>query len=368
MRVLFFLGRGSLPICGLCANLQEKDVDVLASYHPGSFAQNQLATLGVPGAPLRIRSRFNPFAYPHITELVDRFSPDIIHIIDQQALLPVLWATRRNRNLPLVVDRGAVRHPSHLHPLHRLIYFNNRIACFAAWSNPVRDALIESGVYPERTRTLYFGHDPSWYEQESRDLRQELHLSPSTFLAGFVGKIRPVKGFDILVTAIALLPPHTDFKVIVFGEDAGGRGLAMARRAGVVNRFIFLGHRPKAFRWMQSLNCVIIPSRSEGMPKVAIEAMSLRRPVIATNVGGLPEVIDHEINGLLIPPESPQALAAMLLKLQANPTLLLTLGEKARQKIESSFSMRTTTQQFLLLYQQLITSRSGNVELSNNNS
>lgn len=353
MRVLFF-GRGHTDIFfGFCQHLQALGVEVLLAHPPGTTDQQHLAASGVRCFPVHFPSRFNVLGYRPFRQLIETVQPDILHTFDRRTLLPILWATRHHRDLPLVVDRGAVRHPSRFHPLHRLIYFDKRVACFATWSDAVRNALIAAGVPPERTCTLYFGHDPVWYEQDPRDLRQELGLSPDLFLAGFIGNIRPVKGFDVLVAAVTLLPKSTRLKVVVFGQDPNGRGIAAVRRAGVADRFVFLGLRPQAFRWMRSLNCVVVPSRSEGLSKVTVEAMALRVPVIAARVGALPEIIDHEIDGLLMPPESPQILADLLTFLEANPTTARELGACARQKIVSRFSVAGTARKFWELYQRL---------------
>ena len=366
MRVLFF-GRGHTDIFfGFCKHLQALGVEIFLAHPPGTADQQHLTASGVQCFPVHFPSRFNVLGYRLFRQLIETVQPDIVHTFDRRTLLPILWATRHHRDLPLVVDRGAVRHPSRFQPLHRLIYFNERVACFATWSDAVRNALIEAGVPPERTCTLYFGHDPVWYEQDPGDLRQELGLSSDTFLAGFIGNIRPVKGFDVLVDAVTLMPKNTRLKVVVFGQDRKGQGRAAVRRSGMSDRFVFLGPRPQAFRWMRSLNCVVVPSRSEGLSKVTVEAMSLRVPVIAARVGALPEIIDHKIDGLLMPPESPQQLADWLTFLETNPTTAQELGTRGRQKIVSRFSVAGTTRKFLELYQRLSDRRAGPVDGSKN--
>jgi glycosyltransferase involved in cell wall biosynthesis len=209
-------------------------------------------------------------------------------------------------------------------------------------------------VAPERIVTIPNGFNPAEFEKDPMDLRQECGISPLTPWLGFVGNIRPVKGFDILVKAVKLLE-STPFQVVVIGRDPGGEAERMVREVGLASRVKFLGPRPRAFRWMRSMDVVVMSSRSEGLGKTAIEAMSLQRVVIASKVGGLVEFIDDGTDGFLVPPESPPALAEAIKRVVSDADLRQKIGARARYKIESQFSFEATADCAYRLYQELLT-------------
>jgi glycosyltransferase involved in cell wall biosynthesis len=200
---------------------------------------------------------------------------------------------------------------------------------------------------------MYHGHDPAEFDADPKDLRAELKIPPEQILLGFVANMRPVKGFDVLVEAVKLLEP-SPLQIAVIGQDIEGTAQKIVQKAGVSSRFTFLGPRPRAFRWMRSMDILVIPSRSEGLSRAAIEAMSLNRVVIASRVGGLVEFIDNGVDGLLVPPESPPALADAIKRVVNDPQLRREMGGRARDKIQSRFSVEAAADRAFNLYSDLI--------------
>ena len=129
----------------------------------------------------------------------------------------------------------------------------------------------------------------------------------------------------------------------------------MARQLDVMERVQFLPYtEPEAMLEVyQSCNCLILPSRGEGLSNVLLEAMAMELPIIATRVSGTVDVVDNGENGILIPPGSSQALADAMLTIARNPDLARSVGRRARQKVIQSFSLESVAHQYSALYQQL---------------
>jgi glycosyltransferase involved in cell wall biosynthesis len=310
----------------------------------------------VPVQVLPFGSRLNPRVYRAFKRVVESFRPDVIHIFENKDVLPVMVAAR-HRRIPLVFYRCARLTPSRWNPLDQLIYFRKGgVDRFAACSETTAESLRVASVPAERVVTMYHGHDPAEFDADPQDLRTELKIPTDQFLLGYVANIRPVKGFDVLVEAVKLLQP-SNLQVAVIGHDLERTAEALVHKAGLEGNFRFLGPRPRAFRWMRSMDALVIPSRSEGLSRAAIEGMSLNRVVIASRVGGLTEFIENEVDGLLVPPESPKALADTIQRVVNDKGLRQRIAGRARAKIQSRFSVEATADRAFKLYSELIAQR-----------
>jgi glycosyltransferase involved in cell wall biosynthesis len=148
--------------------------------------------------------------------------------------------------------------------------------------------------------------------------------------------------------------------VLLVGDDleAGGAFRAgledEAERLGVRERVVFAGYRPDATALLAELDVFVLPSWVEGLPIVVLEAMAQRKPVVATPVGGTPELVADGETGLLVPPRDPEALAAALRRLLEDPDLARRLGEAGRARVAERFTAAQQTRRVLELYDELV--------------
>jgi L-malate glycosyltransferase len=171
-----------------------------------------------------------------------------------------------------------------------------------------------------------------------------------------VANLRPEKGHDVLIDAFAALSTvHPDVELVIVGtgnRDAELRALATQR--GVAARVHFLGHREDVAGILAGCDIFVLPSRSEAFPNSVMEAMAAGLAVIATAVGGVPELIEHDVNGVLTPPDNRDALIAALRNLVENPARAAALGQSARDTIASRFSFTRMVSSFEDLYLDLL--------------
>ncbi len=190
--------------------------------------------------------------------------------------------------------------------------------------------------------------------QETAEARVDLGLGsePTVLL---LGRIAREKGHALLIEAVKMLDSRWPSLIAIFAGigplEAEVRALCDA--AGIRDRVRFLGYRQDLQRVMAAADLVALPSISEGLPLAAIEAFAAARPIVATPVGGTPEIVLDGQTGLLIPSGNPAALAEAMDRLLSDPGLALRLGTNGRTLVEQHFDVRAQIEQTVALYRDL---------------
>lgn len=184
--------------------------------------------------------------------------------------------------------------------------------------------------------------------------REALGLSAETPLIAAVGRLSPEKGVDVLIDALAETggepPPH----VAVVGDGPQGEELrARAARLGLAQRIHFVGHTATPGDYLLAADVVVLPSRSEGIPNVALEAMALGKPLIATAVGGTPEVVVDGESGLLVAAEQPPALARAIERVLRDPAFAGSLSAGGERRVAAEFSIAARCRKILDVYAEI---------------
>ena len=305
---------------------------------------------------LRIRNRLDLGAARNLRRRIVQHPPDILYAPDNRPLSIALMATR---GLPVkvIAYRGTVGHLARWDPATWLTYLHPRLAHIVCVSGAVESFLRERiRIPPSRLTRIYKGHDPAWYDGPPGRIvtRAEFGIPEAALVAGFVGRMRPVKGVDVLVRALDDLPARVH--LLLAGEVADPRltrlAAAGAARRGRVH---FAGHSTNVLGLLDLCDVFVMPSIArEGLPRAAIEAMCRRRPVVASSVGGLPELLDCGGCGLLVPPRDPRALTGAIQRLDADPAMRQRLAEAGRKQIETTFHIRETIRKTLDLHRVLL--------------
>ena len=189
--------------------------------------------------------------------------------------------------------------------------------------------------------------------------RKELSVDSETCLIGTVGRLTPVKGIPYLLDAARiLLRQGANVKVLVVGDGSIRQDLlAQARNLGVGERVVFLGHREDTDVLLQALDIFVLPSLSEGIPMALLEAMAASRPIVASRVGGIPEIIEDGVEGFLVEPMDVDSLAERCRRLIKSPDVARKMGEQARTRVERDFSAVAMADRVASVYNKLLMSR-----------
>jgi glycosyltransferase involved in cell wall biosynthesis/peptidoglycan/xylan/chitin deacetylase (PgdA/CDA1 family) len=190
--------------------------------------------------------------------------------------------------------------------------------------------------------------------------------APDGATLAVIAGIRPGKGHDTLMRAApAVFAARPDARILMLGDGPLRPALeAEAERLGLADRILFLGWRDDIPAILESVDVVVHPSDSEALPNAVIEGMASARPVVATAVGGVPELITSGENGLLVPPRDPAALADAILSVLADPARAIEFGQRGRALVAARFSFERTIAAFEQLYVREFERRSARASIT----
>jgi glycosyltransferase involved in cell wall biosynthesis len=216
---------------------------------------------------------------------------------------------------------------------------------------------VAPGIDMERSRT----------PQPTRSIREELGLAEDSCLVATIGRLTWEKGQADLIGAVARLGPvPKDVHVLLIGEGPGRAGLeALVYSHGLDKQVHFLGYRKDVPALLQQVTVVVVPSYHENLSYVVLEAMAAGVPLIATRVGGIPEVVSDGHTGVLVPPQNVVGLAEALERVLRNPTWAAELATVGRDRIVSGFSLAhemAAVQELLIEHSAVALTRIGGVE------
>jgi glycosyltransferase involved in cell wall biosynthesis len=253
----------------------------------------------------------------------------------------------------LIGYRGTTGHMSIVDIGPRLTYKDPRIDAIVCVSEAVRQYLIGKGIRPDKLVTIPKGHDPSWYSPAPRSALTGLGIPEDSFAIGFAGRARRIKGVAHLVRAVTLMPPELKPHLLIAGDIDDLVVKAQLRLPSVSRRVHCAGFRSDAAGLMGACNAFVMPSiKREGLPRALIEAMAQGVPPVATSVGGIPELIQDGVSGILVPPRDAKAIAGALSSLALDPARAAEIGRNARKRIAGSFNIAATAAKMLSIFQQ----------------
>jgi glycosyltransferase involved in cell wall biosynthesis len=321
----------------------------------------RLATLDfhLPGLNGWVWLRF----FFHLCWVIYRHRVDLIHV---NSYVPGNYArlAAALMQVPIVID--------HWHGFTRF-NLKRRLICRVlgrftdlsiAVSRGVRDYLVrQGGLNPAKVRVVANGVDVAAIDaaRPGPVVRRELGLPEGLPLIGLVGRLDHWgKGHKELFSAMAQIRERHPVHALIVG---GGRREAevrqLAESLGLGGEVHFLGQRRDVPDLLNAMDIFVLPSYSEGVSLALLEAMAAGLPVIATAVGGLPEVVEHDKTGLLIPPRDAEALAGALTRLLADPAWARELGDHARDHVREHFSLDHLGREINEIYEELVEKKFG---------
>jgi glycosyltransferase involved in cell wall biosynthesis len=289
-----------------------------------------------------------------------RLGADVLCCHGYKANLLGRWAARR-RGVPAVaVARGWTGENLKVCLYERLDRFHLRWMDHVVCVSEAQAAKVRrAGVPAERVSVIRNAVDPERFVDPDPRYRAKLlryFRSPRRPVIGAAGRLSPEKGFDVLVAAaeqVARADSSAGF--ILFGEGpCRDRLVWQIRDAGLTGTFILSGFRADLDRFLPHLDLLVLPSFTEGLPNVVLEACAAGVPVVATAVGGTPEVVVDGVNGHLVPPGDPETLAGRIRDLIASPDRLQEMGFQGRQRIFEQFTFPAQAQQYHRLFERLV--------------
>ncbi len=216
-------------------------------------------------------------------------------------------------------------------------------------SSAAGDQLEREGVPPARIRLIANGLDPARFIPAPFI---PARARPAAARVVMVANLRAEKGHDTLLTAVPRILEHHPEATFTLVGDGPRRGPleVLVRALGIASQVRFAGESADVASILREHDLFVLPSRSEAFPNALIEAMATALPVVATRVGGIPEVVRDGVNGRLVPPDDPAALAGAVVALMDDPAQAYALGQAARLDVERHYTIDRMVERFEQLY------------------
>ncbi len=328
--------------------LHERGHTVIPVVRKNTPLADQFRTHGLNPYTISARDYFSPIASIRLASLFRKRKITAVHLHRSQDLALTVMAA----DLGCVSHRVLTLRMESEHRkfdlYHRWVY--SRLTAVLTLTGRLRRMVIDNRpINPDKVHCLYNGIDFSELRsaaEPKETIRSRWGVPVDSFVVGIVGRLDVLKGQRTLIRAVSgLKDVIPDLKLIIVGEESVGEPgeriylESLTAELGLERHVIFTGHLHPPGIIVPAFDIAVMASRKETFGNVAVEASGLGVPVIATDAGGAPEIIEHGRNGLLVQPEDPDALADALKTLYQHPETGRKMGEEGRIMAERRFGI-----------------------------
>jgi glycosyltransferase involved in cell wall biosynthesis len=310
-----------------------------------------IARVFVPGKKWKI----DPFVLFRVVQVLKRERPDILHtfmftsntwgrLAGILAGVPVIIASERSLDLwkrpyHFLIDRFFAR-------------YTQKIVCNSQEVMKTYEKIL--GRYSGKLSVIYNGIETDFYDrvEYKEEIRKKLGIEKNAKVVLTGGRLSPEKGLDTLISAVPrVLKECMETRFVISGEGSEeDKLLELAKKLGVDKKVIFAGYRRDLPELIKISSIVVLPSLWEGMPNLLLEAMALKKPVIATDIGGSREIVRDAENGFLVPIRDSEKLAEKMVYLLKNNGLCRTMGDRGYGMVKEKFSADSMVKGYEELY------------------
>jgi glycosyltransferase involved in cell wall biosynthesis len=361
-----FHGGPERQMLGLARALPESVRSVFLSFAEGGRCRPFLGAARQQGCEAVALANDTPHLRAAVAEVrghLKRLKADVLLCHGYKANLLGRLAARGYRVPAVAVSRGwtgeclKVRLYEGLDRLH--LRWMDRVVCVSeAQAAKVRRCRVRPG----RLRVIHNAVDPERFADPDARYRAKLaryFRQPRSAIVGAAGRLSPEKGFDVLVAAAErVLKRDPSVGFVLFGEGPCREPLVrQIKAAGLGGAFALSGFRADLDQFLPHLDLLVLPSYTEGLPNVVLEACAAAVPVVATAAGGTPEVVEDRRNGYLVPPGDEGRLADRIEAVLNAEDRGRALGFEGRQRVLERFTFAAQAREYLRLFEELCGAR-----------
>jgi glycosyltransferase involved in cell wall biosynthesis len=343
----------------LAQGLAERGHRVSFVCRPLSRGLEEVRKSGVGLVQLGMRNEFDLRSVMELYRLMKRERTEVVHV--HKGLAHTLaYPAAVLAGVPVFVVNRGVSFP--LDRFNRIKYRWRGVSKIVAVSEQVKQVLIDSGgIEPHKIKVIYGGVNLGMFDWRIKPdgIMQEFGIQPETTVIGVIANIRRWKGHMLLLQAarqLVNLYPKTIFLIVGRADNSLAEQLKRTTvELGLTNKVIFTGYRrdvPQLLAAMDfTLNC---STSGEGLTGALRESLAMKKPAVATDIGGNSELIINGQTGLLIPPNQPQALVEAMKYLVENPAERRRMGEAGYEMVKAGFTDSARISQMEELYNELL--------------
>lgn len=315
---------------------------------------------GCPVQSLNIKSGLDFFkSLVDFNEIVKNFHPDIIHSHTYYAHMLVRFFSLiyKCRSKIIFNEHGTLNEINFYWKIFKIL--NKSGDFYVNVSQKSLDSYLEKKIFiKESSNVLYNGIDTQEFSKINSNIEKEMYgVFKDDFIFGYVGRLSPEKDLNNLINATAILRSKSrkNFKLLIAGDGPDKSLLAKAVTDNKLDDIVvFVGQKSNLIPFYSIIDALVLSSKTEGLPTVLLEAMSMSCPVISTNCGGVKEIFDG-IESFIVSKEDSVALSLAMQKLlEMDPIAISKIGEMNRNQVHSKFSIEQTSLKILSLYEQIL--------------
>ena len=344
---------GEAQLFALTEGLLKRGHNAIIAARPDSALTERARAAGFETDALRTGPALNPMAIGRVAKILRRREADIAHMHDSHAQVVGVLGSQLARRGRRVVSRRVDFHRTGL----SVLKYKFGVHRYLAVSNAVRNVLIEDGVAPKRVSVVFDGVDPEARAHgDGARVRRDLGLSDDTPLVGTVAHFAGHKALEMLIRAApGIVEAVPDARILLLGDGDLREELERERAASPVKDHILMpGFFENVGDFLAAFDVFVMPSRMEGLCSSILDAFAARVPVAATRAGGIPELIEHEVTGLLCEPEQPEALAGIVVRLLQDADLGRRTVEAAHKALCARFTHDAMVEGTLQVYREVL--------------
>jgi glycosyltransferase involved in cell wall biosynthesis len=336
---------GCRCVLGVFRNTQKMNLEVA----------ERAAAAGVEVELIPCTGRLDWGAVRCIREILGRYGVDLLHTHGYKADLYGFLAARAS-DVPVMATCHNWTKDTRTVQAYSLLdrFVLRRFRAVTAVSSTVAELLIEAGISLDRIRVIHngIGTEKCCSPQEMPEILANGH-GP---VIGMVGRLVPQKGFlDVLACGPEILSFKPDTRFVITGEGPQRAELEQAAcNAGISHSVVFTGARADIQCFYAAMDIFVLPSLNEGMPMTVLEAMAAGKPVVASRVGAVPQIVCDGESGILVQPGNRRELKDALVGLLKAPARAIQMGERGRKRVIQEYSSSAMARQYASLYSSLV--------------
>ena len=368
-------GGGERVFMQLAEGMKAKGYGITVGCVPRGVFAKRLRELGIEVEGFNMDSKYNIRVIFQMAKFMKQKNIHIVHTQGGRAPFFGRIAARLAK-VPIVISTVAMllsrESHSDVNRLKRTVYLlidkltSGYVDRFLVLSEPHREALnTDYNIERSKVIKIYNGIEFHKYDAISGDglrVRKELGIALSSSIVGVIGRLAWEKGLPFFLQAASkVTATFPEIKFLIVGDGPLKAELEkLSNELNIRQNCIFTGFRQDIPDILSAVDMLVMSSLYEGMPMVILEAMAASKPVIATKVGGIPEMVRDGETGILVPPEDADALAGSMLTLLKNKNRARQMGLAGRRCVEDHFDVEVMVQNTEAVYQELMREKAVN--------
>jgi glycosyltransferase involved in cell wall biosynthesis len=353
-------GGAEINVLHLCETLQRLGHKVYLGALKNGMLMKKAQKSGVNVLPITYTNQLDIISIGTLLKYIKKFSIQIInsHVSRDSFIAGI---SGKLSGVPTILTKRTC-FPVGSHLFNKLLYFH-LVDKIIAISGAIRDNIIRSvNVDRKKIEVIYSGvRIEDFYDEDKFKKWSNSLTSSKEFVIAAVSRLDEIKRIDVFIKAAAIIcksMPNVKFLVVGHDEKNIRHGLEkLADSLGVGDKVTFTGFIDNVKPVLYGIDIFVICSVSEGLGRGVTEAMSTGRPVVATNVGGLLEVVEDGVTGILVSPNNPEILSEKIMFLLKSPEILKNMGRNALRCVREKFNINKIAEETVSVYEEMIRCR-----------